>query len=378
MTHRTWVEISERALAHNIAELKRLMDRRSRFCAIVKANAYGHDLKTVSRIAARNGVDAFGVDTVDDALFLRETFKSALVLVLGYALPERFEEVVRGAIHLTVYDEETIRALGNITGKLSLPASIHLKIETGTGRQGVFMEDVDRLLGTIASYPFLKLVGVSTHFANLEDTQEMQYAKDQLARLEEAAATIRARGFEPEFVHSACSAAILLYPQTHDALVRAGIAMYGLWPSDAVEASVQREGTACELRPVLSWKTRIAQVKLFPSGSAIGYGLSERLKRDSRIAVIPVGYFDGYDRGLSSVGEVLVEGTRCRVVGRVCMNMCMIDVSAVPNPRVGQEVMLLGMSGNETVRADDMARWLGTIHYEVVTRIHPHLPRVVV
>ncbi len=375
--HRTWVEIEEQSLISNIKTLRALSEG-ARFCAVVKANAYGHGIKEVAQIAARAGVQAFAVDQIDDALLLRGLFPSALILQLGYLLFEDYAEAIHHQIDFTVYDREGIAHAEKIAAATASRARIHLKIETGTSRQGVLMEDLSDLLLEIRRCTHIQLVGVSTHFANIEDTTNPEYASLQFSRFSESVKLVQEYGFQPEFVHCACSAAVLLYPDTHGSLVRAGIAMYGIWPSESIEDTIRKQTISCDLRPVLKWKTRIAQIKSLPAGTPIGYGLTERLKQRSRIAVLPVGYWDGYDRLLSSVGDILVNGQRCKVMGRICMNMMMIDVSAVPHVEKEDVVTLLGVDGRHEVTAYELAQKTRTIPYEIVTRINPLLPRIIV
>ncbi|PJA46048.1 alanine racemase [Candidatus Uhrbacteria bacterium CG_4_9_14_3_um_filter_50_9] len=376
--HRTWVEVSERALTHNIETLRLLLEKNARFCAVLKSNAYGHGLKEVAQIAGRAGVDAFAVDSIDEALSLRALFPSSLIIVLGYTLFERYEDAIKSNIHLTLYDKEGIEQAESVAKQLAKQAQIHLKIETGTSRQGVLKDDLLDLLKDLQRMPHVRLAGVSTHFANIEDSSNPEYATLQFSRFQEAVDAVRELGFDPELVHCACSAAIILYPDTHATLVRAGISLYGLWSSELVQQTVRNQHLKCDLRPALTWKTRVAQVKSISMGTPVGYGLTEVMKRRGRIAVIPVGYFDGFDRGLSSVGEVLIRGCRCKVIGRICMNMCMVDVSSVPDIQKEDEVILLGTEGRHVISADDMAKKIGTINYEIVTRINPIIPRLVI
>ena len=378
LKYRTWVEISEKAVKHNISELQNLLSPKVRFCAVVKANAYGHGQKEIVNIASRVGVDAFAVDSLDDALELRKRLPSALIFILGYTLKNRLYEVVEANLHATVYDHESICLLEEAATKLAKAAYANLKLETGTNRQGVREEDLVGILETFKNSPHVKLDGVSTHYANIEDTTDPSYATMQYAKYGQMVDIIFEHGFEPNHLHTACSAAIILYPDTHGTLARAGISMYGIWSSDQVEQTARRHSVHCDLESVLSWKTRIAQIKHVPAGEPIGYGLSERVSRDCRIAVLPVGYWDGYDRKLSGIGYVLVKGQRCKIVGRICMNMCMIDVSSVPNIEVEEEVILLGRAGRFSIRAKEFASWCETIPYEVVTRINPQIPRIVV
>ncbi|MCX6714865.1 MAG: alanine racemase [Candidatus Uhrbacteria bacterium] len=376
--HRTWVEIKEQALAHNIQTLRSLVQNGAVFCAVVKANAYGHGLKEVARIARRNGVDAFAVDCIEDALILRDLFPTSLILVLGYTMAEDFHDAIREQIDITLYDLEGLREAEAVASKSALQARVHLKIETGTSRQGVSMDDLPDLLNVFRESKYLQLIGVSTHFANIEDTANTEYATLQYQRFTQALELVQTFELEPQYIHCACSAAILLYPQTYGTLVRAGIAMYGIWSSAQVQEAMHKQSVPCELQPVLSWKTRIAQVKSIPGGTPIGYGLTEIVQKRSRIAVLPVGYWDGYDRRLSSRGEVLIAGYKCKVMGRVNMNMIMVDVSSVPNVQKNQEVILIGKDARNMITADSLAQKMGTISYEVLSRINASIPRVVV
>ncbi|MBI5370230.1 alanine racemase [Candidatus Uhrbacteria bacterium] len=375
--YRTWIEIDEQALVTNIKTLRSLSEG-ARFCAIVKANAYGHGLKEVAQIVSRVGVTAFGVDHIDDAILLRERFPSALIIVLGYTLFERFGDAVHHNIELTLYDKEGIAHAERMAASAATLLRVHLKLETGTTRQGVMSEDMLDLLLELKRCSHVQISGVSTHFANIEDTSDPQYASEQFSRFLAGIEQIRTEGFDPEHIHCACSAAVLVYPQTHQTLVRPGIALYGLWPSALVEQTVRKQNISCDLRPVLRWKTRIAQVKSVRTGTPVGYGLTVRMKQRSRVGILPVGYWDGYDRSLSGVGEVLVSGQRCPVLGRICMNMMMIDVSNVPKVEKEQPVTLIGVDGRHEISAAELAMKAQTIPYEIVSRINAILPRVVV
>lgn len=376
--YRTWVEVSERALTHNIETLRSLLEGDARFCAVVKANAYGHGLKEVAGIAGRAGVDAFAVDSIDDALLLREMFPRALILTLGYVMFDRFKEALQSSIHVTLYDQEGIEYAQSVGRELAKTFPIHLKIETGTVRQGVMIEDLPDIALLLSRSDRVSLEGVSTHFANIEDSDNPDFAALQFSLYEKAVTILAQFQLTPTWSHCACSAAIILYPQTHKTLVRAGISMYGIWSSEHVENTVRRLNLGCDLQPVLAWKSRVAQIRSIHMGTPIGYGLTEVMKRSGRLAVVPVGYWDGYDRLLSSRGEVIVKGVRCKVMGRVCMNMIIIDVSQVPQITKEDEVMLLGTDGRQRVSVEEIAEHTQTIPYEVLTRINPLLPRVIV
>jgi alanine racemase len=219
------------------------------------------------------------------------------------------------------------------------------------------------------------LEGVSTHFADIEDTTDQSYARKQLSRFRDGLEMLEGAGLPPSLRLTAASAGTILHPEARFDLVRAGIALYGLWPSAETEAAAIDADLKIDLQPVLAWKAVIAQVKELPTGTPVSYGLTERLKRPSRIAVLPVGYFDGLDRGLSSIGKVLVRGRRAKVLGRVCMNMCVVDVTDIPGACAGDEAVIIGRQGREIVSAEGLADAVGTINYEIVARLNPLLPR---
>jgi alanine racemase len=225
----------------------------------------------------------------------------------------------------------------------------------------------------------LRLAGVTTHFANIEDSTNHEFAESQIAAFTRIADAIAAIHPVPFLRHNACSAAVLLFNRTHLDLARVGISLYGLWPSKETYVScLERGKPSLDLKPVMTWKTRIAQVKQVAEGGYVGYGCAWRATRPTKIAVLPVGYYEGYDRELSGLAHVLVRGKRAPVRGRVCMNMCMVDVTDIPGTELEDEVVLLGRQGDERVTAEQIAVWRGTIAYEIISRIHPSLPRVVV
>jgi alanine racemase len=261
-----------------------------------------------------------------------------------------------------------------------------VKVETGNHRQGLELAEALELGRLISALDGVELEGLATHYADIEDTTDHRFAMAQVARFEEALAAFRGAGMGVPIPSTANSAATILWPRTHGELVRVGIAAYGLWPSTETYAAAlalpeQRDGRGGflpDLLPALSWRARITQVKVVPAGAWVGYGRTYRCTHPTRIAILPVGYHEGYDRRLSNLAHTLVGGVRAPVRGRVCMNMTMIEVSDVPEAAVGSVVTLLGTDGDERVSAEDLARWCGTINYEIVSRIHPVIPRVAV
>jgi alanine racemase len=374
-----WVEIDAGALRNNIAEFKRRLTPGTRLGAVVKSNAYGHGMIDVARAAAAASADWLCVNNVHEGVALREAGLTQPVLVMGYVALDALEEVARRSLQPVVYNPETLDRLDAIASGLGVKVGVHVKVETGTHRQGVLERDIPAFVSRLREKRALTLAGITTHFANIEDTTNHDFAESQLTTFSRISDAVTAIEPSPFLRHAACSAAVLLFNRTHLDLARVGIALYGLWPSKETYVScLERGKPSLELKPVLSWKTRIAQVKQVPEGGYVGYGCSWRATRPTDIAVLPVGYYEGYDRELSGLAHVLVRGKRAPVRGRICMNMCMVDVTDIPGARLEDEVVLLGRQGDERITAEQLAAWANTISYEIVSRIHPTLPRVVV
>jgi alanine racemase len=374
-----WVEIDGSALRNNLREFRRRVSPQSRLAAVVKSNAYGHGLVEVSSIALDAGVSWLCVNSLEEALELRAHWPEVPILILGYVPLAGLEEVVARGLRPVVYNVETIEGLGSACRKLGREVRVHLKLETGTNRQGVREADLEHFLARLRATDGVVLEGECTHFANIEDTTDHSFAESQIAAFLRMEAVVAATLGAAPIRHAACSAAALLFTRTHLDLVRIGISLYGLWPSKETYVScLERGKPALDLKPALTWKTRVAQVKPVEEGDYVGYGCTYRAGRPSRIAVLPVGYHEGYDRGLSGVAHVLVRGRRAPIRGRVCMNLCMADVTDIPDAALEDEVVLLGSQGDERIPAEQLASWCGTIPYEIVSRIHADLPRVLV
>lgn len=372
------VEISRSALVHNVGIFRGLAGPRRRLLAVVKANAYGHGMLEVSRIALDAGADWLGVHSLDEGLRLRGAGFAAPVLVLGYVPLDGLAEAVAADLRFVVYNNETLVRLGPAAASADRPARIHVKVETGTHRQGVRRADVVAFVRRAAKVPGVVVEGLTSHFANIEDTTIRDYPRLQLRIFREASDRLRAAGFRIPLRHMASSAAALVFPETRFDLVRAGIGLYGLWPSKETLLSCHlRKGAPPRLRPVLAWKARVAQVKEVPAGAFVGYGCTYRTTRRSRLAVIPAGYAEGYDRRLSNAGHVLIRGRRAPVRGRVAMDFFTADVTDIPGVALEDEATLIGRDGRERVTADQLAGLSGTIAYEIVARISPLVPRIV-
>jgi alanine racemase len=370
-----WVEISKSALLHNIRSIKAHVKPVS-LMAVVKANAYGHNAALVAKAVAKDA-DWFGVDDIDEAIALRTAGIKQPILILGYTPLKRLADCAKHRVSFVAYNMETLKTLKGLKAK---PGSfkIHIPIETGTTRQGLAGDELEAFVRAAQKIPSVKIEGAHTHFANIEDTTDPSYAMGQLKKYEQALAQLKKLGATNLIRHTAASAPTILYPQTHFDVVRLGMSLYGHWPSKETRVSAAYRSKGLSLKPVLTWKTLLAQVKEVKKNTPVSYGLTERVARDSKIAVLPVGYWDGYDRGLSSVGHVLIRGHRCKVVGRVCMNMFMVDVTDVSGVKPEDEVVLIGKQGKEEISAEEIAGQAGTIQYEFLTRINPRIARTLV
>jgi alanine racemase len=373
------IEISRAALVHNIRQFRRIIGPRRKFMAVVKANAYGHGLVEVAGIAVNNGVDWLGVNSVEEGAALRDAGFRCPVLVLGYVPLGALSEAVARDLRLIVYNRETVERLAEVARKQGRKAFVHVKVETGTRRQGVEVKDIWPFIRSVRKHPGLVLEGLSSHFANIEDTTKHDYPRRQLEAFKGACRAVQAHGVRVPVKHMSCTASTILFPETDFSMARVGIGLYGRWPSKETYIScLEKKKEPLSLRPVLSWRARIAQVKKTGPDSCVGYGCTYKTTRPTVLAVIPVGYFDGYDRGLSNASHVLVRGRRAPVRGRVAMDFFMADVTDIPGVRLEDEVTLIGADGRERISADDLAGLAGTISYEILARINPLIPRVIV
>ena len=376
--HKTWVEISGDRLKHNIQSIRSLLEPGVDVCAVVKANAYGHDLDTIVRLCSVEGIRQFAVDSIDEALAVQERTQEAVIFILGYTVPERLEEAVAKGFIINVYGKSTLDLLCDIARRQQTRARVNLKLETGTQRQGLIGSQLEEFLRVLtAENRTLELAGVSSHFANAEQASDPSFTEKQQERFLRMLHVIKQAGFTPTYVHTACSAAAILYPQTQYNMVRIGISLYGLWSDDSVRLKNRASAHPIDLRPIMRVASRVAQVKDVGPHQPIGYGCRFIAPHAMRIAVIPFGYYDGYQRGFSPKAEVLIHGQRCKVVGSICMNMLMVDVSQLPSVKSDDLVTLLGQNGMHRITAEDWAEWGSTINYEAVTHISSHLPRIV-
>ncbi len=375
----SWVEVSESSIQENVQGFRKLLKSPTRLLVVVKANAYGHGLELASGAVATSA-DWFGVDSIAEAMELVRAPRSAPgpgkpTLIMGFSEPDAADSIVRHDLRQVIYRMDAARHLSREAVRQKKVARVHVKVETGTNRQGVATDGIVDFVSGVSALPSIEVEGLYTHFANIEDTLDPAFASRQLSGFREAIARLEAAGVRPPLIHAAATAGILLYPETHFSMVRLGIGAYGVWPSRETRLAARERGADIELKPALTWKTRIVQLKRIEAGEFVGYGLSFQAGRAMTLAIIPTGYYEGYDRRLSNTGVALVGGKQARVIGRVAMNMTVLDVTDVENAAEDDEVVLLGGQRGLRVSADDVAEKVGTISYEILSRINPKLAR---
>jgi alanine racemase len=364
----TWLEVDLEAIAHNVRRVVEMVGPTVRVLAVLKADGYGHGAIRAARTALNNGARYVGVASINEGASLRDSGIAAPILVLGFTPAWQARELVLNTLTATVFDLDVAQALSQAGRELNRQVPVHVKVDTGMGRLGLLLDQVVPFVHELQRLPHLTLEGIFTHFSVADS--DPAYTQEQLDRFRRVLALLAQDGIEIPLVHAANSAAILTLPESHFDMVRLGIAMYGLDPSARVPCPP-------DFRPALAFKTQVAQVKTLPPGSFVSYGNTYQTKAEQRIAVIPVGYADGFRRAPRHWGEVLVRGQRAPIVGRVCMDQTMLDVTAIPDVRQGDEVVLIGEQGKERITAEDVAERLGTINYEVVSEILARVPRVV-
>ncbi|HEV3091023.1 MAG TPA: alanine racemase [Candidatus Cybelea sp.] len=371
----TTLRISMSALCHNAATLRDLVGQ-PRTAFVVKGNAYGHGLVPVTR-AIEPYAARFCVYTLEEALSLRQNGVLKPILVLGPVPRAALDGAVAADLELALWDTgEFAHALSAAAGKRDRRASVHVKVNTDLNRLGIEPSALAEALGSLASRPEIEFAGIFSHLAAAEEI-DSPYTMHQVQAFDRALVRaqplIEARGLRP-LRHIAASAAAMLWPQTRLDMVRFGIALYGLWPSPQTREAMGE--AAPDLRPALSFHSKLIVVRQVPAGASVGYGGSFHAPHEMRIGVVPAGYVDGVPRALSNRGAFVVDGALCPIVGRVAMNMTQIDLSRAPKADVGTPVTLIGSQGSSTVSADDWAAWSGTINYEIVARLPSNLPRV--
>ncbi len=362
-----WVEIDLDAVAHNVRELKRLIGDAD-LLAVVKANAYGHGAPMVARTALKNGAKWLGVARVDEGIQLRRAGIKSPILIIGYSTPSEAESIVKNQLTPTVNSKQFALALSAVSAAYNIACPIHIKVDTGLTRYGLLPDEIVDFAKGLNTLPNLRLEGLYTHFAT-SDEPDKGFVHQQFKVYRETLQRLTDEGIKITVRHAANSGAALDVPETRMDLVRCGITLYGLYPS----TDVSREA---KLRPVLSFKSQVARVREVPAGTTVSYGRTYKIDSTTRLALVPVGYADGLSRALSNQGSVLIRGHRAPIVGRVCMDQCVVNVNEIPDVRVGDEVVIIGRQDGEEITADELAKQLGTINYEITSSITARVPRV--
>lgn len=368
----TWLEIDLDALAGNVRALRAIVGPERQLFAVVKANAYGHGAEIVGPAALTAGADRLAVATLGEAIALRQAGVVAPILLLGYTPGYLGEELLRWELVATLCDSETARQWSAAAAAAGKQIVVHVKVDTGMHRLGLNPTGALAFLLSLTELPGLFVEGIYTHFSTADESDQ-QFARRQLKAFTDLLGTLSAIGQRPPLAHTANSAAILSLPDSHLDAVRAGIALYGLHPSPEVILP----GT---FRPVLRWKARIAQVKMLTRGETVSYGNTWRAPRLSIVAILPVGYADGFPRSPHTWQSVLIHGQPAPIVGRVCMDMTIVNVTAIYEigeaVQAGDEVVLIGRQGDGDISVEEVARRTKTINYEVTSRLMARLPRL--
>ncbi len=357
-----WVEIDLGKLKYNFLQLRKLVGDR-KIIGVVKADAYGHGAERVSLLLEKLGVYALATASLEEALVLRKHGVSVPILVLGYVYPEALPIAAKNNVCVTLFDKDFVKRLKEYKGEQTL--NVHINVDTGMGRIGIMPKEAVETSKIIMQLPKVRLHGLYTHFSTADS--DLSFAKHQLTNFQNLLEQLREIGIRPPVIHSANSAAIINFKESYFDAVRPGIILYGLSPFDYPIDT---------FKPVMSFKARIVYVKKVKPGRSISYGRTFISEKEMTLATIPVGYADGLPRALSNIGEVLVKGRRAKIVGRVTMDQTVIDVTDFPYIHPGNEVVIIGKQGNEEINAMDIAKKIGTINYEIVSRIGKRVKRI--
>jgi len=372
----TWIEVSKKRIENNIRMIRRLIGPKVLLAPCIKANAYGLGIKRMAKLLNSYKVDWFCVNSLQEATSLRQIGIRKPILVMGYVPEEDLQQVIDLGLRIFISDYSTAQKLAQLAQKSNKKALVHLKVDTGMHRLGVLVSQVKDLIIKLEKLKNLYLEGVATHFATADELEKQVYFKKQLKIFKDLLKELKKNEINIPLIHSANSAALLESRNSYFNLVRPGLAIYGYYPNTSLKKKcLQRK---IKLLPALTWKTRVSLVKTIPAQSYISYGAIFRTIRKTKIAILPVGYYDGFDRKLSNKGFVLIKGQRVPVRGRVCMNMIIVEVNKIKNISKGEKAVLLGRQGKEEITAEEVAKTCGTIDDEIIARLRETIPRYLV
>jgi len=364
----TWAEIDLGAFRHNFREIKRKLRKSVSLLPVVKADGYGHGMEEIARASLSCGAKLLGVANIEEGIFLRKRRITTPILILGSVYPlSNFTYILRYNLSPIICSLQASQELSKIARRRKKKVKVHIKVDTGMGRIGISAENAASLVKKVIQLPGIIVEGIFTHLAAADS--DYQFTMEQIGKFQSVINELKQDNINIKYRHAANSTAILRYSDAHFNLARPGISLYGLVPFEGAEREI-------DLRPVMQLKTKIVFIKRVKKRTSISYGRTWKANRDSIIGTLPIGYADGYNRLLSNRAEVLICGKRVPLVGRVCMDMCMVDVTSLPNVKVGEEVVLIGSQGKEKITVDEIAKLTGTITYEVVCGISKRVPRI--
>lgn len=377
----SYLEISKENLIYNIKQFRNFLKGDIKIAAVIKANAYGHGDYEIAKIASPY-VDYFQVDSIEECERVRKVCKNH-ILVLGYLNEDGIKRAIKSKAILSVFDLIHLFKINKIAGELKTKIKVHVAIDSYLGREGIMPNQVEGFIKEIKNLKNVILDGAYSHFANIEDTMNSTHALKQINTYHSCVDIFKKSGFPNIKTHISATSGIIVYEKGESLhnIARLGIGLYGMWPSEHLEYLNKKN---INLKPVLRWVTHVAQVKIIPANYPIGYGLTYITKKSTKVAVIPQGYFDGLSRSLSNSGEFLIKGKRAKIIGRVAMNMTVVDVSKIKDVKSDDEVVILGsqfVPGKKkliNITAEEIADKMGTINYEVTTKISALLPRRIV
>ena len=369
-TFRYYADIDFDALAHNVSEIRRRIGERTKLCSVIKANAYGHGAVEFAQFLENGYTDWFAVSSVDEGLELRNAGIKKPVLVLGTTFECQYKEAIKNDITLTVYTYDSAKRLSEAAVLCNKTANVHIKLDTGMGRIGFSVCEASAdAIAAIAGLENIDVEGLFTHFA-CADMEDRETTNRQIKKYKKMVDMLLDRGIDIPLKHCANSAGIMEYSEVHMDMVRAGIILYGLYPSDEISHET------IDLKPVMSLKSHIAYIKTIPAGTAVSYGGTYVTDKETVLATIPVGYADGYFRSLSNKGSVLIHGQYAPICGRVCMDQFMVDITDIPEVHEGDSVVIMGRDGDQMLSAEEISSLAGSFNYELVCEVSRRVPRV--
>ena len=368
----TWVEISQSAINYNLKQFRKLIGPKVLLMPVIKSNAYGHGFLEIAKICEQNKeVDRICVVSLEEAIKLIDFgFKKPIFILSFYEFDKNLlKKAIKNNVIFALYDLKQAQILNNVAKQIKKIVKIHLEIDTGTSRTGILPQQALNFIKQLKKYQYLELEGIWSHFASSEDNP--QYTHYQLNKFKNLINNLEYHQIHIPLKHFACTASTILYKESILNGIRLGIGLYGLYNNKSIEQKIK-------LKPALSWYTTILQIKELPLQTKIGYGGTYTTKKKTKLAIIPVGYWDGYDRLFSNKAQVIINNKKCPIRGRICMNLSMVDITKVPKAKIGDKVILIGKSHNQVITAEDLAQWANTINYEIVTRINPLIKRQII